>query len=109
MHIIVIINYLIAFLAIITMGYCIFSIYQLFIKVPGGIVKKRIKLLFALLLFFFAGYLISPLFYLLEHFEYTTLIVYLVFLFGAIFVLISIKTIDSILQFIGLSSKKEEE
>lgn len=101
-----IVNYGIAALAIITMFACIVKCYGLLSRVPGGVVKRRIKTLCGLLVFFFLGYLASPLFYLIERFEYTTSIVYSIFFFGAVFVLISIGTIGSLLQFIGVSTQK---
>jgi hypothetical protein len=101
-NILQIINYIIAAMAIVTMCLCIVKCSRLHSKVPGGVVKKRIRLLIGLLIFFFFGYLASPLFYLLERFEYITSVVYLVFFFGAVFVFLSLGTIESLLHYIGI-------
>ncbi|UCE27792.1 MAG: hypothetical protein JSW52_03300 [Candidatus Coatesbacteria bacterium] len=103
----IIVNYFVAGLAILTMGACVIRCFTLLSKVPGGVIRKRIGFLLALLVFFFFGYLASPFFYFLERFEYTTLVVYLVFFFGAVFVLISIGTIGALLRYIGVSKPGE--
>ena len=100
-----IINLVIAVLSIITMGVCIVLLMKLRKKLSGGIIKKRMTLLFGLLVFFFFGYLLSPLFSYIEQFEYTTLLVYLVFLFGAVFVLVTIDTLGTVLKLSGIISK----
>ena len=100
-----IVNLVIAGLSIITMGTCIFLLMKLRKKLTGGIIKKRMTMLFGLLIFFFFGYLGSPLFKYIEGFEYTTLLVYLVFLFGAIFVLITIDTLGTVLKLSGVITK----
>jgi hypothetical protein len=62
-----------------------------------------------LLVFFFLGYIASPFFYLLEKMEYTSLIVYLVFLFGALFVLLSIDTMNAVLRFFTVVGRDKEK
>lgn len=96
------INFAIAFLSILTMAICIFSLFKLIRKLSVGLIKNRMNVLLGLLVFFFFGYLFSPFFQYLKQFEYTTLLVYLVFFFGAVFVLITINTIGKILTLSGI-------
>jgi Ca2+/Na+ antiporter len=98
-------NYILAVFSIITMGFGIFSLLQLRQKLPGGVIRRRLQILLALLVFFFLGYLGSPFFSYIEQFAYTTLIVYFVFFFGAVFVLIVIKTLAQVLQLSGMIKK----
>ena len=76
-------------------------------RIAGGELKGRVAVLVGLLVFFFVGYIVSPFLYLLEEFEYTTLIVYLVFLFGAIFVLLTLDTMNAVLKFFGIIGRNK--
>jgi RsiW-degrading membrane proteinase PrsW (M82 family) len=93
------INFAVSGLAILTMLLCVIRGGAFYRRVAGGEIKRRAAVLLALLIFFFIGYVASPFFYLLEQFEYTKLVVYLVFLFGALFVLLSLNTINAVLKY----------
>jgi hypothetical protein len=95
-------SFVISGLAIITMLICVIRGIIFYRRITGGKIKRRVAILVALLLFFFVGYIASPFFYLLEKMEYTSLIVYLVFFFGALFVLLSIDTMNAILKFFAV-------
>lgn len=107
MEIIRYLNYAVSGLAILTMLLCVIQGAAFFRRVPGGRLKRRAGILLALLAFFFLGYIASPFLYLLEHFEYTTLVVYLVFFFGALFVMLALNTILVVLKFFGVVEKRE--
>ena len=100
-------GFVVAGLAIVAMGICIYTCIRLLGKVPGGVVKKRLTIFLILLIFFFIVYLISPFFYFLQQFEYLLLLVYLFFFFGAVFVMITIETFAIILSFIGVSQTND--
>ena len=100
-----IIYMILALFAILIMGYCIYLGVVLFGEIKGGIVKKRIQILTVLLVFFFLGYLGMSLMQLFGGFEFSTMLVYLIFFFGAIFVYIAINTIKSILKVSGIIQK----
>ena len=101
------VNYAVSGLAIVTMLLCVILGFAFFRRVPGGRLKRRAAVLLGLLVFFFMGYVASPFLYLLERFEYTTLVVYLVFLFGALFVMLSLNTIIVVLKFFGVVQNKD--
>lgn len=101
-------NFAISGLAILTMLICVIRGIMFHRRISGGKIKRRVAVLVALLVFFFVGYIVSPFLYLIEQFEYTTLIVYLVFLFGALFVLLSLDTMNAVLRFFGIVDAKKE-
>ena len=103
------VSFLISGLAILTMLTCVIRGIAFYRRIPGGKIKRRVAILVALLLFFFLGYIASPFFYLFEKIEYTSLIVYLVFFFGALFVLLSIDTMYAILKFFAVVSRGSEK
>jgi hypothetical protein len=110
METIKLVSFAISGLAILTMLICVIRGIMFYRRIAGGKIKRRVAILVALLLFFFLGYIASPFFYLLEKMEYTPLIVYLVFFFGALFVLLSIDTMDTVLKFfavVGRDKKKQ--
>jgi hypothetical protein len=101
-------NFAISGLAILTMLICVIRGIMFHRRISGGKIKRRVSVLVGLLIFFFLGYTVSPFLYLIEQFEYTTLIVYLVFLFGALFVLLSLDTMNSVLRFFGIIETKKK-
>jgi hypothetical protein len=100
-------NFAVSGLAILTMLICVIRGLTFYRRISGGELKGRVRILVVLLVFFLAGYIVSPFFYLLEQFEYTTLIVYLVFFFGALFVLLSLDTMNSVLRFFNVIDRKK--
>lgn len=79
------------------MLYCLYNVIQLRSAVTGGVLKKKLDFLFFLIIFFTAGYFVPPfLTYLPE--DLRPLLVAGFSIFGAIYVLISVKLIDQIIQ-----------
>ena len=103
------VSFVISGFAILTMLICVIRGITFYRRIAGGKLKRRVAILVALLLFFFLGYIASPFFYLLEKMEYTSLIVYLVFFFGALFVLLSIDTMHAILKFFAVVGRDKEK
>ncbi|MBK7315012.1 hypothetical protein [Candidatus Aalborgicola defluviihabitans] len=66
-------------------------------KIPGGVVGKQWRLLTVLVTLFTVGYFITPFFTLLPP-EIINLIVALIFFFGAIYVLITVRLIYRIIE-----------
>jgi fructose-specific phosphotransferase system IIC component len=95
--------YGLAALAILVMGSNVFLAVRLRRAIVGGEVGEKWGLLTALVVFFFAGYLLSP---LALYFElpsrYLNLLVFAVFLFGAVFVWVVIGIIRDTLTFLKL-------
>ena len=106
---ITIVSFALSGLAILTMLICVIRGIMFYRRIAGGAIKRRAAILVALLLFFFLGYIASPFFYLIEKMEYTSLIVYLVFFFGALFVLLSIDTMYAILKFFAVVDRGNEK
>ena len=103
---ITVVSFAISGLAILTMLICVIRGIMFYRRIAGGAIKRRVAIL---LVFFFLGYIASPFFYLLEKMEYTSLIVYLVFFFGALFVLLSIDTMYAVLKFFAVVGRDNEE
>ncbi|HDH53152.1 MAG TPA: hypothetical protein ENH24_01545 [Nitrospirae bacterium] len=78
------------------MLYCLWLTLSLKNRVPGGVIGSRWNLLTVLVILFTAGYLTVPFFHKLPP-EFINLIVGLIFLFGAIYVLITIRLIFSVI------------
>jgi|GEM_PF-1042173 hypothetical protein len=100
--------YALSGLAIAVMGVDLFKAFQLKTalsrgEMGRGEVGKKWTLLTLLLVFFFVGYLASPLllFFQLDP-RYVNLLVFLVFLFGAAFVYVVVGIIRDILTFLDL-------
>ena len=104
-----IVSFALSGLAILTMLICVIRGVLFYRSIAGGEIKRRVAILVALLVFFFLGYIASPFLYLLEKMEYTSLIVYLVFLFGALFVLLSIDTMNAVLRFFTVVGRDKEK
>jgi len=83
--------------AILVMIYCLFLVLKLGKHVPGGVVGKNWKFLTLLVVMFTMGYLTTPFFGLLPP-EFVNLMVSLIFFFGAIYVVITVKLIYQIIE-----------
>jgi len=84
--------------AVILMLIALIRAVSLYRHVPGGDSKKKLRLLVVLQSIFLAGYLASPLLIYTDNSDIKDIVVFGVFLLGAIFVLISIAMIRSILK-----------
>lgn len=83
--------------AILVMFYCLVLVISLGKNVPGGVVGKQWRFLTFLVVLFVLGYLTTPFFGLLPA-QLVSLMVSLIFFFGAIYVLITIKLIYRIIE-----------
>jgi len=91
-------------LSISSIGVMMFALYEAFIlrnRVPGGKVRSTWNFLSGLIVMFTVGYLSTPFFRLLPP-ELKDVLVGVIFLAGAIFVLIVIKLFFKIIEDIGL-------
>jgi hypothetical protein len=88
-------------LSIAVMLYALYSVFVLRHKIPGGKVKSTWNFLAGLIMLFSAGYLSTPFFRLLPQ-EIKDIFVGVIFLAGAVFVLIVIKLFFRIIEDIGL-------
>ena len=84
------ISIVISALAILVMFYCLWLVLSLRKNVPGGVVGSTWKTLTALVILFTLGYLVTPFFGMLPPI--------LIFLFGAIYVVITVKLIYRIIE-----------
>lgn len=91
------ISTLISIAAILVMLYCLFLVLKLGKQVPGGVVGKNWKFLTVLVVMFTVGYLTTPFFSLLPP-EFVNLMASLIFFFGAIYVVITVKLIYRIIE-----------
>ena len=87
--------------AVVVMFYALYSAVSLRHKIPGGKVKSTWNVLTGLIVMFTAGYVATPFFRLLPA-EIKDLLVGVIFLAGAIFVVIVIKLFFKIVEDIGL-------
>ena len=87
--------------AILAMVYALYSALTLKDKIPGGKVKSAWNLLTSLIIIFTIGYLATPFFRLLPP-EVKDILVGVIFLAGAIFVVIVIKLYFKIIEDLGL-------
>lgn len=83
--------------AIFVMLYCLFLVITLGNNVPGGVVGKQWKFLTFLVVLFTIGYLVTPFFGLLPT-QLVSVMVSLIFFFGAIYVVITVKLIYRIIE-----------
>jgi hypothetical protein len=83
--------------AIAVMIYCLYLVLSLKKNVPGGMVGKTWGTLTSLVVLFTLGYFVTPFFSLLPA-EIINLIVSLIFLFGAIYVVITVRLIYRIIE-----------
>jgi len=82
--------------AILIMFYCLWLTLKLKSSIPGGLVGKKWGMLTALVSLFTLGYLATPFFNQIPE-ETLRLIVALIFLFGAIYVVITVKLIHTVI------------
>ena len=78
--------------AIAVMLVCLYTLLTLRGKIPGGVVGKQWRLLTVLVSLFTLGYFVTPFFAMLPT-HIINLIVALIFFFGAVYVLITIRLI----------------
>lgn len=88
---------IISLLAILVMFYCLWLVLSLRKNIPGGVVGNTWKTLTALVVLFTLGYLVTPFFGLLPP-MLMNVIVSLIFLFGAMYVVITVKLIYRIIE-----------
>ena len=91
------ITFFISIAAIAIMLYCLYLVVTLKQKVPGGIVGKQWNFLLGLVAMFTVGYLSTPFFGIIPE-GVLRLIVSGIFLFGAIYVVITVKLIYQIIK-----------
>lgn len=82
--------------AILIMFYCLWLTLKLKSSIPGGLVGKKWGTLTALVSLFTLGYLATPFFSQLPE-DVLRLIVALIFLFGAIYVVTTVKLIHTVI------------
>ncbi|MCU0938670.1 MAG: hypothetical protein MUC86_05895 [Burkholderiaceae bacterium] len=82
--------------AIAVMAWCFYSMQQLSPKIPGGVVGKTWRLLRWLVGLFLLGYLATPFFPQLPP-ELINVLVALIFFFGAVYVLVTVRLIYRII------------
>ncbi len=87
--------------SIVVMLYALYNVFIFRRKVPGGKVKSTWNILAGLIVMFSVGYLSTPFFRLLPQ-EIKDVLVGVIFLAGAIFVVIVIKLFFKIVENIGL-------
>jgi hypothetical protein len=88
---------LLSFAAILVMVYCLWLVMSLKPTVPGGIIGKTWNTLMVLVALFTVGYLTTPFFSAIpEHI--LRLIVSVIFLFGALYVVLTVKLIHRVIQ-----------
>jgi hypothetical protein len=82
--------------AIAVMAWCFYTMMRLSAKIPGGVVGRTWRLLRLLVGMFLLGYLVTPFFPQLPP-ELINVLVALIFLFGAIYVLVTVRLIYRII------------
>ena len=92
---------ILSILSILVMFYALSRAFALRHRVPGGKVKSTWSFLTALIILFSLGYLTTPFFRLLPA-GIKDILVGLIFLAGAVFVLIVVKLFFKIIEDIGL-------
>lgn len=83
--------------AIAVMLACLFLVFSLRSRIPGGVVGKQWRFLTVLVTLFTAGYFVTPFFASIPP-QVINLIVALIFFFGAIYVLITVRLIYRIIE-----------
>lgn len=83
--------------AIVVMLVCLATVYKLRTNIPGGVVGKQWGILTTLVTLFTLGYFVTPFFARLPP-EVINLVVTLIFFFGAIYVLITVRLIYRIIE-----------
>lgn len=83
--------------AILVMLVCLGTVYKLRANIPGGVVGKQWGYLTSLVTLFTLGYFVTPFFTMLPT-DVINLVVALIFLFGAVYVLITVRLIYRIIE-----------
>jgi len=83
--------------AIAVMLFCLATVYKLRSNIPGGVVGKQWGLLTTLVTLFTLGYFVTPFFSSLPT-DVINLVVALIFFFGAVYVLITVRLIYRIIE-----------
>jgi hypothetical protein len=97
------ISYGLSFAAIVTMVINVFLAVRLRRAMIGGVIRSRWGMLTNLIIVFLAGYILSPLLLVFQlPLEYMGLVVFLVFLFGAVFVAVVIRILHDTLASLDL-------
>lgn len=97
------VSYALAFLAITAMVVNVVQAFRLRRALIGGEIRSRWNLLTNFILIFLFGYILSPLLLVFSvPVEYMGAVVFLIFLFGAIFILIVIRIIRDTLAVMGV-------
>jgi hypothetical protein len=97
------VSYALAIFAILVMVMNVILAFRLKAVLIGGEIRSRWNLLTNFMLLFLLGYILSPLLLVFSvPVEYMGVVVFLIFLFGAIFILIVIRIIREILAVMGV-------
>lgn len=97
------VSYALAFVAITAMVINVVQAFRLRRDLIGGEIRSRWSLLTNFILIFLFGYILSPLLLIFSvPVEYMGAVVFLIFLFGAIFILIVIRIIRDTLAVMGV-------
>jgi hypothetical protein len=83
--------------AIVVMLVCLATVYKLRANIPGGVVGKQWGFLTSLVTLFTLGYFVTPFFAKLPP-DVINLVVALIFFFGAVYVLITVRLIYRIIE-----------
>jgi hypothetical protein len=83
--------------AIAVMLYCLWMVYSLRAMMPGGIVGRTWRTVVALVTLFTLGYLVTPFFPLIPP-DLVNVIVALIFFFGAIYVVVTVRLIYRVIE-----------
>jgi len=83
--------------AIVVMLVCLATVFKLRANIPGGVVGKQWGILTFLVTLFTAGYFVTPFFAGLPA-DVMNLVIALIFFFGAVYVLITVRLIYRIIE-----------
>ncbi|MEJ2011382.1 MAG: hypothetical protein P8X64_04040 [Anaerolineales bacterium] len=97
------ISYAVSFAAIVTMVINVVLAVRLRRAMIGGVIRSRWGMLTNLIIIFLLGYILSPLLLVFQlPIEYMSLLAFLVFLFGAVFVAVVIRILHDTLASLDL-------
>lgn len=91
------VSIVVSLLAIVVMIACLINVLRLGKNMPGGIVGKTWKQLTGLVVLFTIGYLVTPFFSMIPA-HIVNLVVALIFLFGAVYVWITVSLIHRVIR-----------
>lgn len=87
--------------ALAVMAFGLYSVLRLRSRIPGGAARTSWNALAGLVALFMAGYLLAPFFPRMDG-ELQLLVVGLIFLFGAVFVVVVIRLFERVVRDVGL-------